>query len=127
MGYTRDMLLELLAAGGGSSCMDFLYLPIDFKKKSNLGYAFVNLLTHDDAQYVWAALQGFRDWQVPSQKILSVMWSMPMQGLAANVERYRNSPVMHADVPNHFKPLLFKNGQSMCFPAPTKRLRKPTA
>merc|ERR1712080_58537 len=76
------------------------------------------MVTHEDARRAWTGLQGFGDWKVPSQKVLSVSWSTPLQGLAANIERYRNSPVMHQDVPDHFKPLLFKCGQPVRFPRP---------
>lgn len=125
--YTRDMFLELLDAAGFAGCYDFVYLPFDFKKQSNLGYAFANLLTHDHAQRAWAGLEGFRDWKVASQKVLSVSWSKPLQGLAANIERYRDSPVMHKDVPERFKPLLFKKGRSVKFPPPTRKLVPPAS
>ena len=32
-------------------------------------------------------------------------WSHPYQGLDAHIERYRNSPVMHEDVPDEYKPM----------------------
>merc|ERR1711904_185985 len=64
--YTRDMLLELLDLEGFIGGYDFLYLPMDFKKQSNLGYAFVNLLTHEDALDAWNRLQGYQNWKVPS-------------------------------------------------------------
>lgn len=123
--YTRDMLLEFLDSEGFVGDYDFVYLPVDFRKQSNLGYAFVNLLTHEDGARAWKRLQGYQNWKVPSQKVLSMSWSTPLQGLEANIERYRNSPVMHEDVPDHFKPLLFKNGHSVPFPQPTRRLRAP--
>jgi len=123
--YSRDMLLELLDSEGFAECYDFVYLPIDFKKQAGLGYAFLNLLTHDDAERLRTKLQGFSGWKCPTQKVLQVSWSQPLQGLAANIERYKNSPVMHQDVPEHFKPLLFKDGQQVLFPQPAKRIRPP--
>lgn len=124
--YTRDMLLELLESSSCAGCYDFIYLPYDFKRQSNLGYAFLNMLTHEHAQKAKEILKGFKSWKVPSRKVLSVSWSNPLQGLSANIERYRNSPVMHEDVPEHFKPLLFVNGRSMRFPPPTRQLHPPS-
>jgi hypothetical protein len=123
--YTRTMLLELLDSEGLVGRYDFVYLPVDFHRKSSLGYAFMNLVTHEDAQKAMDCLHGFRDWKVASQKICEVVWGEPLQGLSAHVERYRSSPVMHSDVPDEFKPILLKNGERVSFPPPTKRIRAP--
>ena len=45
----------------------------------------------------------------------------------AHVDRYRNSPVMHRDVPDEYKPVIFKNGVRKNFPRPTKKVKAPTA
>lgn len=123
--YTRDMLVELLASQGFSGCFDFLYLPFDFKKHAGLGYAFMNMIDHTEAVRAMTELPGFKDWKLKSNKVLQVTWSTPLQGLAANIERYRNSPVMHPDVPEQFKPLLLKAGIPVSFPLPTKNLQAP--
>jgi len=124
--YTRDMLLELLDTKGFIGCYDFVYLPVDFKRKAGLGYAFVNFITHEDAQRVRRDLQGFSDWKVYSQKVLQVAWSTPLQGLAANIERYRNSPVMHPDVPDEYRPMLLSSGRPVRFPPPTRHIPPPS-
>jgi hypothetical protein len=123
--YTRDMLVDVLELKGFNGKFDFLYVPFDFKKQAGLGYAFMNLITHEDAMRAMSELQGFSEWAVPTQKVMQVSWSTPLQGLAANIERYRNSPVMHPNVPEKFKPLLFKHGKSVRFPPPTKPLGQP--
>lgn len=123
--YTRDMLVELLETKGFGGRFDFLYLPFDFKKHAGLGYAFMNLITHGEAVRAMQELQGFNDWKIPSRKVLQISWSNPLQGLASNIERYRNSPVMHPDVPEQFRPLLFKQGRSIRFPPPTKEIPPP--
>lgn len=123
--YSRDMLIELLETKGFSRCYDFVYLPFDFKKGAGLGYAFLNLVNHQQAIRAMTELAGFHYWKVKSQKVLQVTWSKPLQGLVANVDRYRNSPVMHPDVPEQFKPLMFRDGMRVVFPAPTKALQMP--
>merc|ERR1712232_681067 len=122
---TREMLLELLDTHGFRGSYNFVYLPVDFKRRAGLGYAFVNMTNHANAQQAFATLQGFSAWAFSSSKVLEVAWGEPLQGLQAHVDRYRNSPVMHADVPDSFRPMLFQNGVSVPFPAPTKPIQRP--
>lgn len=123
--YTREMLLELLDEEGFAESYDFVYLPIDFSRMAALGYAFVNFVSHSHAELAKHRLQGYSDWKISSQKVCDVCWGEPLQGQAAHIERYRSSPVMHNDVPDHFKPLIFKGGVRVRFPGPTKRIRPP--
>jgi hypothetical protein len=125
--YTRAMILDLLDSLDLAGRYNFVYLPIDFQRVSSLGYAFVNLVNHDDAEKAFRGLQGFQDWKVSSQKVCEVCWGEPLQGLSAHVERYRSSPVMHNDVPDQFKPILLQDGIRVAFPPPTKRIRPPRA
>jgi hypothetical protein len=121
---TRADLLNVLIGAGFQGLFDFLYLPMDFKKNSNVGYAFVNLVSEEAADQIYAAFEGFTGWGYNSHKVTEIVWGN-MHGLQAHIERYRNSPVMHPDVPDEHKPLVFSNGQPYEFPAPTKRLRAP--
>lgn len=123
--YTRAMLLRLLDEEGFAGEYDFVYLPMDFKTHASLGYAFVNLTSTEQATSFWKKFEGFNKWVVSSQKVCSVSWSCPYQGLNAHIERYRNSPVMHEDVPDEYKPMVFLNSVRGIFPAPTKKLKAP--
>jgi len=123
--YTRTMILELLDSKALSGKYDFVYLPIDFNRMAALGYVFVNFVSQADAELARLCLQGFQQWNVQSKKVCEVGWGNPLQGLTAHIERYRSSPVMHKDVPDEFKPIIFRAGIRVPFPPPTKRVRPP--
>lgn len=125
--YTREQLLEVVNGSGFHGKYDFVYLPMDFTKHSNLGYAYVNMRTPNDAQEIQARLDGYH-WGHPytGNKVCEMTYGNAMQGLDRNINRYRNSPVMHESVPDKFKPVLFNEyGDTLPFPPPTKKLKLP--
>lgn len=124
--FTRNLLVELLDAEGFRGRYDFVYVPVDFNSGSSLGYAFVNLTSPEFARCFWSYFDGFSGWTIPSNnEVCTVTWSDPHQGLAAHVQRYRDSPVMHPEVPEIWKPLIYVNGKRARFPSPTKKLKAP--
>jgi len=124
--YTRSMLLQHIDEKGYGGLYDFFYLPIDFKSQACLGYAFMNLHSPDDACRLMADFDGFANWLIPTRKRCMVGWSNPHQGLQSNIERYKNSPVMHKDVPDAYKPCFFdSHGKRTAFPTATKKVRCP--
>ena len=123
--YTRPMVLHLLDTEGFKGKYDFFYLPIDFKTNACLGYAFINLTSAAMVDTFWQTFDGFSRWVLPSRKVCGVTWSSPHQGLEAHVDRYRNSPVMHASVPEEYRPLVFVGGQRVPFPGPTREPKAP--
>mmetsp|Transcript_86095 Transcript_86095/g.135180 ORF Transcript_86095/g.135180 Transcript_86095/m.135180 type:complete len:309 (-) Transcript_86095:193-1119(-) len=123
--YSREMLLDIFRKHGFHKSIDLIYLPIDFQTEVGLGYAFINLISEEEVGKFQDRFQGFTDWSVVSQKVCEVSWSEPLQGLQAHIDRYRNSPVMHESVPDEYRPVLFKEGVRIDFPAPTKRIRAP--
>lgn len=124
-GFTREMLTAMLNDQGFTNVYDFIYMPMNFRTRASFGYAFVNLVCPDDAERCHEKLEGFIRWHVPTDKICEVSWSDMHQGLAAHVERYRNSPVMHESVPDEYKPVMYSCGVRVTFPPPTKKLRVP--
>jgi len=123
--YSSTTLVELFDDAGFRGTYDFLYLPVDFRTNMNLGYAFVNLVSTRQAQEFMLFFNGFSTWHFSSPKVCKVFWSDPNQGLEEHVERYRNSPVMHENVPDDFKPRLYESGVRVAFPEPTRRIKLP--
>jgi len=91
----------------------------------NFGYCFINLVTPEVAQEFWAHFDGFTKWPESSDGPVAISWSAKQQGLEANVERYRNCPVMFDKLADACRPVLLKNGVRIEFPPPTKKLRQP--
>lgn len=122
--YTRDGLLELMQQLGFEGAFDFFYSPIDFSSNALVGYAFVNFISTEEADRFYSQLHGFTKWTLKSEKVSEVTWSS-LQGLTHHIDRYRNSPVMHADVSDENKPVLMQDGKRIAFPEPTKKIRAP--
>jgi len=123
---TRDVLTKTMDANGFARCYDFVHVPVSFLELVGLGYALVNMVDHESAARAHQFFSGFRDWPLPAAcEACEVGWSSSNQGLAAHIERYRNSPLMHETVPREYRPALFRNGVLGTFPAPTVRLRPP--
>merc|ERR550514_1775750 len=115
--YTQRMLLSVVhELGFNQTCFDFFYLPIDFRNKCNVGYAFINFLSNDVAKQFFKALDGYQLRAFNSDKVCQVAWAR-VQGLQANIEHYRNSPIAGVPIPQ-YRPLLFENGVEIQFPEP---------
>merc|ERR1711957_164153 len=127
MGYTRDMLCQLLEEEGFQGKYNFVHLPVDFDSWQAFGYVFVNAVTNEMAVALKDHFTGFASWRCApdSPNVCQVVWSYPHQGLEDFVTRYRNSPLMCGFVEEQYKPLLLTNGTRMPFPHPTRRVRAP--
>lgn len=123
--YTRDMVVQLLDLHGFNGDYNFLYVPINLRTRENFGYCFVNMVSETAALAAMNSLEGFTAWGVPSDKVCSVSWSGRLQGYQAHIDRYRNSPVMHKNVEDPFKPACFQNGVRIPFPESTQVLKEP--
>jgi len=124
--YTREMLIKQLCIDY-KGLFDFIYLPIDFKNKCNVGYAFINFRTFATCDRFINAFHGVEVRKclpgLNSKKVVEVTPAR-VQGLAENVRRLRNSPVMNQlqDHPE-WMPLLFnENSEEEPFPSPDQPL-----
>lgn len=122
--FTREGLLELINSYGFQGSYDFFYSPVDFSSNALVGYAFINFVSTAEARRFFSCFKGFTAWSMNSVKVSEVAWSQ-LQGLKHHLERYRNSAVMHPEVADDKRPVLFQGGCRVYFPAPTKRLQPP--
>jgi len=120
--YTREMLVKQLNVEFNGQ-FDFMYLPIDFRNKCNVGYGFINFRTPEVCESFVSKFHGVDVRKclpgLNSKKIVEVTPAR-VQGRSENVRRLRNSPVMN-QLQEHpeWMPLLFdKDGYEEIFPLP---------
>lgn len=124
--YTREMLVNQLEQDMRGQ-FDFIYLPIDFKNKCNVGYAFINFRTVEACDTFVNRFNGVEVWKclpgLNSRKVTEVTPAR-VQGFEENVQRLRNSPVMRELVHKpEWLPVIFDyNGLQVPFPSPERAL-----
>ncbi|XP_078441598.1 protein terminal ear1-like [Wolffia australiana] len=131
--YSQKLLLNMLdnhcihcnerivAEGDGSEAMsayDFVYLPIDFNNKCNVGYGFVNMTSPEATWRLYRAFHS-QPWEVfNSRKICHVTYAR-LQGIEALKEHFRNSKF--ACDTDEYMPVVFsppRDGRVLTAPAP---------
>jgi len=130
-GYTQATLLEELKQMGFLACVDFFYLPIDFRSSKNVGYCFVNFTTPDAATRFRSTLDGKHmklSGEDEEEKRPVDVCPARLQGRQANIEHFRNSAVMLDTISQENKPILFDaaTGERLPMPAPNAAVRKKT-
>jgi len=83
---------------------DFFYLPIDFKNRCNVGYAFINF--NDPAHILpfFREFSGHKWRNFNSEKVCALTFAR-IQGKQAMIARFQNSSLLDKD--EAYKPLLF--------------------
>ncbi|XP_026385716.1 protein MEI2-like 2 [Papaver somniferum] len=101
--YTSKMLLSAIDEYHKGT-YDFLYLPIDFKNKCNVGYAFINMGSPSHIIPFYQAFNGKKWEKFNSEKVASLAYAR-IQGKAALVTHFQNSSLMNED--KRCRPILF--------------------
>ncbi|KAF1326793.1 Mei2-like protein, partial [Globisporangium splendens] len=120
--YTQQMLLHEINVHHRGQ-YDFFYLPIDFKNKCNMGYAFINFM---DAASIVPFYQEFdsQKWMnFSSEKVCAISYAR-LQGKQAMITRFQNSSLLEKH--ESYRPLVFvssgvNRGKPEPFPAPKQQ------
>lgn len=111
--YNQKMLLSALEENHRGH-FDFMYLPIDFKNKCNVGYAFINFTK---PQYIICFYEEFhgRKWgKFNSEKVCEITYAR-IQGKQQLINHFQNSSLMNEDP--KCRPVVFgQNGEQEEFP-----------
>ncbi|RLN13331.1 protein MEI2-like 2 isoform X1 [Panicum miliaceum] len=115
--YTSKMLLAAIDELHKGT-YDFFYLPIDFKNKCNVGYAFINMISPTHIVSFYQAFNG-KNWEkFNSEKVASLAYAR-IQGRTALMSHFQNSSLMNED--KRCRPILFhpnglESGNQEAFP-----------
>ncbi|KAG2303881.1 hypothetical protein Bca4012_062844 [Brassica carinata] len=101
--YTSKMLLAAIDEKNQGT-YNFLYLPIDFKNKCNVGYAFINMLSPDLIIPFYEAFNGKKWEKFNSEKVASLAYAR-IQGKTALIAHFQNSSLMNEDM--RCRPIIF--------------------
>ncbi|XP_010423231.1 PREDICTED: protein MEI2-like 4 [Camelina sativa] len=101
--YTSKMVLAAIDEFCKGT-YDFLYLPIDFKNKCNVGYAFINLTEPENIVPFYKAFNGKKWEKFNSEKVASLAYGR-IQGKSALIAHFQNSSLMNED--KRCRPILF--------------------
>ncbi|KAI4363888.1 hypothetical protein MLD38_020051 [Melastoma candidum] len=93
--YTTKMLLACIDEHHRRT-YDFLYLPIDFKNKCNVGYAFINMVSTSHVISFYKKFNGKKWENFNSGKIASLAYAR-IQGRVALINHFQNSSLMNED------------------------------
>jgi len=102
--YSRQMLIDQLHTAGFLGQIDYLYLPIDFANRCNVGYCFINFRTSQARQtfssmfdnvQAQSCLPGFNSYKVC--QVTKAKW----QGRDENVRRIRSGPELMQQLAGH--------------------------
>ncbi|XP_024531271.1 protein MEI2-like 5 [Selaginella moellendorffii] len=113
--YTSKMLLSTIDEHHRGT-YDFIYLPIDFKNKCNVGYAFINMIAPVHIVPFFKTFNGKKWEKFNSEKVASLAYAR-IQGKVALVAHFQNSSLMNED--KRCRPILFRSeGPNLGDPEP---------
>jgi len=101
--YSQTLLVQTIEYNHAGN-FDFLYLPIDFKNKCNVGYAFINFVDYKCIPAFYYEFVG-KPWpRFNSEKICALTYAR-IQGREALAKHFRNSNIMQFE--KRMRPIVF--------------------
>lgn len=114
--YNQKMLLSTIDQNHKGT-YDFFYLPIDFKNKCNVGYAFINFRKPEHIIKFYEEFNNKRWEKFKSEKVCAISYAR-IQGREELIKHFQKSSLMTED--KRCRPLLFEtDGEPVNFPIPT--------
>ncbi|AQK79650.1 protein MEI2-like 3-like isoform X2 [Zea mays] len=101
--YTSKLLLAVIDENHRGT-YDFIYLPIDFKNKCNVGYAFINMTDPQQIVPFYKTFNGKKWEKFNSEKVASLAYAR-IQGRNALIAHFQNSSLMNEE--KWCRPMLF--------------------
>lgn len=103
--YNQEMLLTAINKNH-ETLYDFFYLPIDFKNKCNVGYAFINFKSANSIPAFYNEFNDKRWEKFNSEKVCQISYAR-IQGKDAMIEHFKNSSLLFEDP--KCQPLIFQS------------------
>lgn len=107
--YNQQTMLGMLEEAGFNGTFDFFYLPIDFRNRCGLGYAFVNFLSPGAAANVYRHFHGRRWDEFNSKKVCEITYAR-VQGRDALVQHFKSAKFPSEDP--EYQPLVYERQQA---------------
>lgn len=98
---SQEEVMEHIDSKNFAHRYDFFYLPRDVKFRANLGYAFINFVTPEDAARFQAEMNGYRFANSGSSKACAVV-AAHVQGLMNNLAAFKRTEVMRSSRKPYF-------------------------
>ena len=103
--YTQAMLLDSINRNHQFT-FDFMYLPIDFKNRCNVGYAFINFIDYSYIPYFYKEFDGKKWEKFNSEKICALSYAR-IQGRINLEKHFQSSNIMVQE--KNMRPVIFSN------------------
>lgn len=111
--YTQTSLLAEINGSGFAGSYDFFYLPMDVHNRTNVGYAFINFVTSQEARRFFATYTDYVFTRHSSKKIGRVS-PAHIQGFEDNVRHFTKCAVTQSH-DGQYRPVVFRGGRRRDF------------
>lgn len=102
--YNQAVFASMLDKAGFKGTFDFFYLPVDFRNRCGLGYAFVNFISPVTTAQLYKQFHGKRWDEQSSKKVCEITYAR-IQGRDNLVQHFRTAKFPSDD--SAYQPLVF--------------------